>query len=147
MHAKPDFKTWDSSQIEKTHLQFCTRFSELSLSNKASNFACKTDLSRLPLNNTINQKILNYIVCIKSKDKESFVKQSFLKSFDLYCNGKSSFRSLLMEMSEYFNLPDFNTDLLDTAMIKKLHRFEIRIYTILAKHPSPLSKTKIFQIF
>ena len=118
MYAKPDFKTWDSSQIEKTHLQFCTHFSEVSLSNKASNFACKTDLGRLPLNSTINQKILNYIIYIKSKDEESFVKQSFLKSFDLYCNGKSSFRSPLMEMSEYFNLPDFNTDLLDTAIIK-----------------------------
>ena len=118
MYAKPDFKTWDSSQIEKTHLQFCTHFSEVSLSNKASNFTCKTDLGRLPLNITINQKILNDIVYIKSKDEESFVKQSFLKSFDLYCNGKSSFRSPLMEMSEYFNLPDFNTDLLDTAIIK-----------------------------
>ena len=70
MYAKPDFKTWDSSQIEKTHLQFCTHFSEVSLSNKASNFACKTDLGRLPLNSTINQKILNYIVYIKSKDEE-----------------------------------------------------------------------------
>ena len=40
MYAKPDFKTWDSSQIENTHLQFCKHFSEVS--NKASNFACKT---------------------------------------------------------------------------------------------------------
>ena len=39
-------------------------------------------------------------------------------SFDLYCNGKSSFHSHLMEMSEHFNLLDFNTDLLDTAIIK-----------------------------
>ena len=26
VYAKPEFKTWDSSQIEKTHLQFCKRF-------------------------------------------------------------------------------------------------------------------------
>ena len=58
----------------------------------------------LTLNITINQNILNYILYIKSKDEESFVKQSFLMSFDLYCNGKSSFHSHLMEMSEYFNL-------------------------------------------
>ena len=38
--------------------------------------------------------------------------------FDLYCDGKSSFHSHLMEMSEYFNLPDFNTDLLDAAIVK-----------------------------
>ena len=40
----------------------------------------------------------------------------------LYDNGKSSFHSHLTEMSEYFNLPDFNTDLLDTAT-KKLFFF------------------------
>ena len=72
----------------------------------------------LTLNITINQNILSYILYIKSKDEESFVKQSFLMSFDLYCNGKSSFHSYLMEMSEYFNLTDFNTDLLDTAIVK-----------------------------
>ena len=72
----------------------------------------------LTLNITINQNILNYILYIKSKDEESFVKQSFLKSCDLYRNGKSSFHSHLMEMSEYFNLPDFNTDMLDTVIVK-----------------------------
>ena len=77
----------------------------------------KLNLVPIPLNNTINQKILNYILYIKSKD-ESFVKRSFLKLFDLYCNSKGSFRSPLMEMSEYLNLPDFNTDLLDTAIVK-----------------------------
>ena len=25
VYIKPDFKSWDSSQIEKTHLQFCKR--------------------------------------------------------------------------------------------------------------------------
>ena len=77
----------------------------------------KLNLVSIPLNNTISQKILNYIVYVKSKH-ESFVKQSFLKSFDLYCDGKSSFRSPLMEMSEYLKLPDFNTELLDTAIVK-----------------------------
>ena len=72
MYAKPDFKTWDSSQIEKTHLQFCKRFPEVSLSNKASNLACETELGCLPLNNSINQKILNYstlyILSLKMKN-------------------------------------------------------------------------------
>ena len=43
-------------------------------------------------------------------------KQSFFMSFDERCNGKNSFHSHLMNMSEYFNLPDFSPDLLDTAM-------------------------------
>ena len=43
-------------------------------------------------------------------------KQSFFMSFDERCNGINSFHSHLMNMSEYFNLPDFSLDLLDTAL-------------------------------
>ena len=53
-----------------------------------------------------------------SKGEESLVKQAFLMSFDLHCNGKNSFHSHLMNMSEYFQLPDFNPDLLDKSMVK-----------------------------
>ena len=38
--------------------------------------------------------------------------------FELHCNGKNSFHFHLMNMSEYFNLPDFNPDSLDTVMVK-----------------------------
>ena len=72
MYAKQDFKTWDGSQIEKVHLQ---RY--LKVNNKASNIACRAELGRFPLNITINQKILKYILYIQSKDEESLVKQAF----------------------------------------------------------------------
>ena len=75
VYAKPDFKTWDGSQIEKAHLQFCKRY--LEVNNKASNIACRAELGRFPLNITINQKILKYILYIQSKDEESLVKQAF----------------------------------------------------------------------
>ena len=39
-------------------------------------------------------------------------------SFDLHCDGKNSFQSHLMNMSEYLKLPDFNPDILDIAMVK-----------------------------
>ena len=58
------------------------------------------------------------IYYIQSKDEEPFVKQAFLMSFDLQCNGKNSFHSHLMNMLEYFKLPDFNPDLLDIAIVK-----------------------------
>ena len=32
--------------------------------------------------------ILKYILYMQSKDEETFVKQAFLMSFDLHCNGK-----------------------------------------------------------
>ena len=51
-------------------------------------------------------------------------KQSFFMSLDERCNGKNSFHSHLMNMSEYFILPDFSRDLLDTALHgKKLSKF------------------------
>ena len=62
VYAKPDFKTWDGSQIEKAHLQFCKRY--LEVNNKASNIACRAELGRFPLNITINQKILKCILYI-----------------------------------------------------------------------------------
>ena len=56
LYAKPDFKTWDGSQIEKAHLQFCKWY--LKVNNKASNIACRTELGHFPVNITINPKIL-----------------------------------------------------------------------------------------
>ena len=103
MYAKPDFKAWDGTQIEKTHLQFCKR--HLEVNNKASNIACRAELRRFPLSITITQKLLNYIY-IQSKTEGSFVEQTFLMSFDQHSNGKSSFHSHLMKISEYFNIPD-----------------------------------------
>ena len=50
VYTKPDFKTWDGSQIEKAHLQFCKRY--LEVNNKASNIACRAVLGRFPLNIT-----------------------------------------------------------------------------------------------
>ena len=100
---------------------FCKRY--LEINNKASNIACIAELGRFPLNITVNQKRLKYILYIQSKDEESLVKQAFLMSFDLHCNGKNSFHSHLMNMSEYFKLPDFNPDLLDIAYCKKLCKF------------------------
>ena len=55
-YTKPDLKSWDSSQIEKTHLQFCKRY--LEVSNKASNVAYGAELGRFPLIIAINQKIM-----------------------------------------------------------------------------------------
>ena len=63
VYAKPDIKTWDGSQIEKAHLQFCKRY--LEVNNKASNIACRADLGRFSLNIPINQKFSNTF-CIYS---------------------------------------------------------------------------------
>ena len=83
---------------------------------------------------------------IQSKDEESFVKQAFLISFDLHCNGKNSFHSHIMNMSEYFKLPDFNPDLLDIAMVKS-YVSSMKQECILAKHPSTSSNLEFYRSF
>ena len=72
-YTKSDLKSWDSFQIEKTHLQFCKRY--LNASSKAPNVACRADLERFPLIIAINQissyRIIalllnlykNYLIC------------------------------------------------------------------------------------
>ena len=45
--TKPDFKSWDSSQIEKAHLQYCKRY--LEVNSKGSNVACRAELGKFPL--------------------------------------------------------------------------------------------------
>ena len=61
-------------------------------------------------------------------------------SFDLHSNGKSSFYSHLMKISEYFNLPDFNPNLLDTAIVKTFVRLMKQKY-ISYCNISPIAKT------
>ena len=64
--AKSGFKSWDSSAIEKTHLQFCKRY--LEVHNKASNHACRAELGKFPLIIDINKKILNYLNYLRHRE-------------------------------------------------------------------------------
>ena len=90
--VKSDFKSWDSSAIEKTHLQFCKRY--LQVHNKASNIACRAELGKFPMIIDINKKILNYIDYLIGKDEDSIqhvVKQALEISIDLHHDGKLAF--------------------------------------------------------
>ena len=78
--VKSDFKSWDSSAIEKTHLQFCKRY--LQVHNKASNIACRAELGKFPMIIDINKEMLNYLGYLISKDEDSIVKQAL--QIDLY---------------------------------------------------------------
>ena len=61
--VKSDFKSWEGSGIEKTHLHFCKRY--LEVHNKSSNVACRAELGRFPLIIDINKNILNYVHCLQ----------------------------------------------------------------------------------
>ena len=79
----------------------------MEVSNKASNAACRGELGRFPLIVGINDKILNYIICLFEKDEDSIVKQALLLSINLHSNGNTSFYSNIMELSKSYNLPNF----------------------------------------
>ena len=100
--VKSYFKSWDSSAIEKTHLQFCKGY--LQVHNKASNIACRAELGKLPQIIDINKKILNYLGYLIGKDEDSIVKQALQISIDLYRNGKTSFYSILMKVVDNYDL-------------------------------------------
>ena len=53
-----NFKKWDQSFLEKTHLKFCKIY--LELNRKASNSASRAELVRLPLQITLAKKALKY---------------------------------------------------------------------------------------
>jgi len=74
--------------------------------------ACRAELGRFPVIIAINQKIINYFLYLHNKGNDSVVKQIFLMSADLLSSGKSSFYSCVMRMSEYYNFPDFDLNVL-----------------------------------
>ena len=117
LFIKSDFKYWDTSSIEKGHLQFCKRY--LQVNNKAANMACRAELGRYPLIFDINKRILTeYISYLQSKEKSSLVIQSLVMFVDLHSNGKTSFYANLIKLLNYYNIPfNFNHDNLDDTKI------------------------------
>ena len=118
--VKSDFKSLDSSAIEKIHLQFCKRY--LQVHNKASNIASRAELGKFPMIIDINKKILNYIDYLIGKDEDSIqhvVKQALEISIDLHHNGKTSFYSNLMKMVDYYDLNyDFSCNSLSDSLTR-----------------------------
>ena len=74
----------------------------------------------------------------------TIVKQIFLMSADLHSSGKSSFYSSIMRLSEYYNLPDFDPNVLNKSKIKHyISLMQRQIYPTLATYYSTLKETRI----
>ena len=116
VYVKHDFKAWDNTPIEKTHLKFCKHY--LETGNKASNVASRSELGRFPLIINISKNILYYILYLVHKNEDTIVKQAFRTSLELHCNSKNSFYHNLMKISEYYDLPNFDPNNLSEAKIK-----------------------------
>ena len=62
--TESNFKSWDSSQTERFHLQICKR--HLEVSNKASNAACGAELGNSSYYIAINQNKIDYTFHLQS---------------------------------------------------------------------------------
>ena len=76
VYVKHDFKAWDNTPIEKTHLKFCKRY--LEISNKASNVARRSELGRFPLIIDIYKNILYYILYLLVKKRILLLNKAFV---------------------------------------------------------------------
>ena len=83
------------------------------------NVACGSELGRFPLIISINNKILNYLNYLQEKDENSIVKQSLKISVNLYHSGQNSFYSSLKKMTDYYDFPGFDCNLLNKCKIKQ----------------------------
>ena len=128
-------------KIEKTHLHFCKRY--LEVHNKSSNVACRSELGRFPLIIDINNKILNYLNYLQEKDENSILTQSLKISVDLYHNGQKSFYCSLKKMTDYYDFPGFNCELLNKCKIKQYvdRSHAKKIYLLMESYPSTFTKT------
>ena len=84
-----NFKKWDQSFFEKTHLKFCKIY--LELNRRASNSATRAELARLPLQITLAKKALKYYSYLCNKDENTIVKQSFIMSKELALEQRKSY--------------------------------------------------------
>ena len=84
-----NFKNWDQSFFEKTHLKFCKIY--LELNRRALNSASRAELVRLPLQITLAKKALKYYSYLCNKDENTIVKHSFIMSKELALEKRKSY--------------------------------------------------------
>ena len=63
--------------------------------------------------------VISYLNYLQEKDENSIVKQSLKISVDLYHSGQNSFYSSLKKMTDYYDFPGFNCNLLNKCKIKQ----------------------------
>ena len=144
---KSDLKTWDTSLIEKAHLQFCKRY--LQVNNNASYIACRAELGRYSLTFYKNKRILKYISYLQSKEQSSLVVQLLVMSIDLHRNGKTCFYANLIKMLNSYNIPfNFNHyNLDDTKTMRFVDQMQKNYITFWKHSLCNSQKLGIYNVF
>jgi len=94
--SKFDFEKWDQTPAEKVHLRFCKIF--LGLNRKASNYAVRGEMGRIPLQIVIIKQILKYNLYLKSKDDDALVKQFLHISQEISKKNTNSYSFLMLDL-------------------------------------------------
>ena len=102
---KLDFKKWDQTVTEKVHLRFCKIF--LGLNRKASNYAVRGEMGRIPIQIMIIKQILKYYQYLNSKDDNSLVKQSLYISKEVSKTYTNSYGYLMHELVQFCSSKPF----------------------------------------
>ena len=109
-YSKNDFKNWDKTPIEKTHLKFCKL--SLGINRKASNLASRGELGKFSLLIPIIKRILNYIYHLNQLPDKTIAKQAFLLSKQLHSEGRESFYSnIINTITSHYDNSDKPFDL------------------------------------
>jgi hypothetical protein len=109
-YSKNDFKNWDKTPIEKTHLKFCKL--SLGINRKASNLAYRGELGKFPLLIPIIKRTLNYINHLNQLPNKTIAKQAFLLSKQLHSEGRESFYSnIINTITSHYDSGDEPFDL------------------------------------
>ena len=96
---KFDFKNWDQTVIENVHLLFCL-FCKifLGLNRKASNYAVRGEMGRIPLQIISVKQILKYNQYLNSRDDKSLVKQSLYISQQVRKTYTNSYGYIMLDL-------------------------------------------------
>ena len=95
-----DFKKWDNTPTEKTHLKFCKLY--LGVNRNASNVASRGELGEFPLLISILKRLFTYTNHIIKLPDSTIAKQAFSLSKRLHQADKNSFYTNIINIIKKF---------------------------------------------
>ena len=76
-----DFDGWESSEIEKVHMQFCR--SLLGVNRSTQNNICRAELGRFTLKKIIDRQFVSFMNHIEKLPKDSLAYQAYILDSNL----------------------------------------------------------------
>ena len=91
-----DWKSWETTQIEKIHTQFLKRI--LGVNRSTTNALVRCELGRHSLLEKITTRNINYIIYIENKNITALVKQA--ANYEITMNNRNNLYSIFTKQEE-----------------------------------------------